>query len=472
MMPSKTKLMKFTNKLAVLFTVLITAMAGAQVTPTEIAAVEKPQKHRQKVDGVVATLGDYIVLDSDIDKAYLEMTSQGMSVAEITRCQMLGKLLEEKLYAHQAVQDSIIVTDDDVRDKMNRQIDYMVQQLGSMDKVVQYFKKPSEDEFRTDLYDIIKTNVLTEQMQRKIIDEVEITPEEVRTFFKRIPKEDLPVFGAEMEVSQIVIKPKVTQEEKDKVIEKLKQFKKDIQDGTSTFFSKAVLYSEDPGSKSNGGYYKMSRKTPFVKEFKDVAFSLAEGEISDPFETEFGYHIILVEKIRGNEIDLRHILITPKITEESLTEARERANTIRTKIVNKEISFADAARSESDEKETKANGGVLINPKTQDTRFELTKMDPALYGQVSGLTENEVSLPIIEQDQTGKRYYKLLMVTNRYDSHTADYAKDYTRIKELALKEKQIKRIGEWSAEKIKETYVKINGEYQDCAFENNWLKK
>lgn len=454
---------------------LFSVVAGAQVTPntdTAVAENKPPQKQRQKVDGVIATVGDYIILDSDIDKSYLEMRAQGMNTGEISRCQMMGKLLEEKLYAHQAVQDSITVTDEEVRDRMNKQIDYMVEQLGSVDKVVQYFKKSSEDEFRTDLYDIIKTNMLTDQMQRKIVDEVEITPEEVRTFFKKIPKDELPEFGAEMEVAQIVIKPKVTEEEKQKVIDKLKQFKKDIQDGTSTFFSKAVLYSEDPGSKSNGGYYKMSRKTPFVKEFKDVAFSLNEGEISDPFETEFGYHIILVEKIRGNEIDLRHILITPKITEESLQEARDRATNVRNKIINKEISFADAARSESDEKETRANGGVLINPKTQDTRFELTKMDPALYGQVSGLTENEVSLPIIEQDQTGKKYYKLLMVTNRYDKHTADYAKDYTRIKELALKEKQIKKIGEWSEEKIKETYIKINGEYRDCAFTNNWLKK
>lgn len=448
-------------------------LAVAQVTPQNDVAENKPvQKQRQKIDGVVATLGDYIILDSDIDKAYLEMSSQNIPTKDISRCQMLGKLLEEKLYAHQAVQDSIVVSDEEVRERMGRQIDYMVEQLKSMDAVVKYFKKNNEDEFRTDLFDIIKTNMLTDQMQRKIIDEVEITPEEVRTFFKKIPKDELPEFGAEVEVSQIVIKPKVTEEEKQKVIDKLKQFKKDIQDGISTFFSKAVLYSEDPGSKSNGGFYKMTRKTPFVKEFKDVAFSLGEGEISDPFETEFGYHIILVEKIRGNEIDLRHILITPKITDESLQEARDRAVNIRTKIINKEISFADAARSESDEKETRANGGALINPKTQDTRFELTKMDPALYGQVTGLAENEVSMPMIEQDQTGKRFYKLLTVTQRHDVHTADYAKDYTRIKELALKEKQIKRIGDWSEEKIKETYVKINGEYRDCEYTNNWLKK
>ena len=472
-MPSKTRIMRFTNKLMLLVAIGFSTLAVAQVTPQNDVAENKPvQKQRQKIDGVVATLGDYIILDSDIDKAYLEMSSQNIPTKDISRCQMLGKLLEEKLYAHQAVQDSIVVSDEEVRERMGRQIDYMVEQLKSMDAVVKYFKKNNEDEFRTDLFDIIKTNMLTDQMQRKIIDEVEITPEEVRTFFKKIPKDELPEFGAEVEVSQIVIKPKVTDEEKQKVIDKLKQFKKDIQDGISTFFSKAVLYSEDPGSKSNGGFYKMTRKTPFVKEFKDVAFSLGEGEISDPFETEFGYHIILVEKIRGNEIDLRHILITPKITDESLQEARDRAVNIRTKIINKEISFADAARSESDEKETRANGGALINPKTQDTRFELTKMDPALYGQVTGLAENEVSMPMIEQDQTGKRFYKLLTVTQRHDVHTADYAKDYTRIKELALKEKQIKRIGDWSEEKIKETYVKINGEYRDCEYTNNWLKK
>jgi peptidyl-prolyl cis-trans isomerase SurA len=466
--------MKFINKILPAFCLLLSVLASAQeVIPasTAVAQNNPTQLQRKKIDGVIATVGDYIILDSDIDKTYLEMSSQGISTNDITRCQMLGKLLEDKLYAHQAVQDSLVVTDEQVKDRMNKQMDYMVEQLGSVDKVVKYFKKNNEEEFRTDLFDIIKTNMLTDEMQRKIVEEVEITPEEVRTFFRKIPKEELPVFGAEMEVAQIVIKPKVTQEEKQKVIDKLKQFKKEIQEGAS-FFSKAVLYSEDPGSRANGGYYKMTRKTPFVKEFKDVAFSLNEGEISEPFETDFGYHIIYVEKIRGNEIDLRHILISPKVTDDALEEAKNKATAIRNKIINKEISFADAARSESDEKETKANGGALINPKTQDTRFELTKMDPSLYSQVSGMKEGEVSAPVIEQDQTGKKFYKLLMVTNRYDEHTADYAKDYTRIKELALKEKQIQKIAQWSEEKIKETYIKINGEYRDCTFTNNWLKK
>ncbi|MES2544730.1 MAG: peptidylprolyl isomerase [Bacteroidota bacterium] len=454
------------------FTSSITTNAQ-EVIPeaSPVATTVVKQNKKQKIDGVIATVGDYTVLDSDIDKGYLEISSQGGSIKDITRCQMLGKLLEDKLYAHQAIQDSIVVSDDEVKKMMDERITYMVEQIGPMDKVIKYYKKDNEDEFRSYFFDILKENKLSEEMQRKIVDGVEVTPEEVRTFFKKIPTEELPLLGAEMEVAQIVINPRVSQEEKQRVIDKLKEFKKEILAGAS-FFSKAVLYSQDPGSRSSGGFYKMNRKTPFVKEFKDVAFSLAEGEISEPFETDFGYHIIYVEKIRGQDIDLRHILLTPKITEEALKEAKEKIALIKKRIEDKEITFADAARTLSDEKETRANGGVLINPKTQDTRFELTKMDPVLYGQVSGLKEGEVSNPLIDEDQTGKKKYKLITVTNRINEHIADYAKDYIKIKSIALKEKQIKEIGKWFEEKIKETYIKINGEYRDCDFTNNWLKK
>jgi peptidyl-prolyl cis-trans isomerase SurA len=217
---------------------------------------------------------------------------------------------------------------------------------------------------------------------------------------------------------------------------------------------------------------KVNRKTPLVKEFKDVAFSLDEGQISEPFETEFGFHIIYIEKIRGQDVDLRHILIAPKISEESLKEAKEEAMMIRKKITDGEISFADAARNSSDEKETKTNGGALLNPKTLDSRFELTKLDAMLYGQVSNLKTGEVSFPYVDEPRSGGKVYKLMMVTNRIASHQADYSTDYIKIKEFALKDKQIKEIAKWTEEKIKDTYIKINGEYRDCEFVNNWLKK
>jgi len=461
-MPFKKRNMKLiNNKVALIFGVVICAFNTMHAQPGQ----------KKKIDGVVAVVGDYVVLDSDIDKTFIELQAQGVEVKNISRCEMLGKLLEDKLYAHQAIQDSIVVTDGEVNEFMNSQLDQMVEQVGSIDKVIKFYNKKNLEDFKTYFFDVVKMNKLTTQMQRKIIDEVEITPEEVRTFFTAIPKEDLPVFGAEMEVAQIVVKPVISQAEKQKVIDKLKELKKEVQEGSS-FFSRAVLYSEDPGSKSNGGYYKLTKKTQFVKEFKDVAFSLQEGEISDPFETEFGFHIIYLEKIRGQELDVRHILISPKVTNEALADAKTKIETIRKRVVDGEITFAEAARQFSDEKETRNSGGILINPRTMESRFELTKMDPTLYSQVSELKDNEVSLPLVDEEQNGNKKFKLVTVTNRFEEHTADFAKDYLKIKDLALKEKQIKAVAKWSEEKIKETYIKINGEYRDCTFTNNWLKK
>lgn len=461
--------------LTMCFLLFFNSVISAQEIIKDVVA-EKPVEavhsgQRQKVDGIIATVGDYIVLDSDIDKGFLEITAQGGSVKDITRCQMLGKLLEDKLYAHQAIQDSIIVSDAEVRGMMDDRLNYMLQQVGDINKVVAYYKKNSVEEFKTYFSDILKEQKLASEMRDKIVKDVEITPEEVRNFFKKIPKEELPTFGAEMEVAQIVIEPKVSKEDKQKVIDRLNAIRKDVLEGSS-FATKAVLYSQDPGSAPNGGYYKMTRKTPFVKEFKDVAFSLQEGEVSEPFETTFGYHIIMIDKIKGQEVELRHILISPTVSEDALKEAKERITNIRGKIVSKEVSFADAARTESDEKETRANGGTLVNPNTQDTRFELTKMDPTLYSQVSNLKDDEVSQPLLNTDDKGKKTYKLITVTNRIDEHVADYAKDYTKIKELALKEKQINAIAKWFDTKIKDTYIKIIGEYRDCSFANNWLKK
>ena len=331
MMQSMTINMKFINSKFLLPFLLVT---------TTIAFAKK----KEKVDGVVAVVGDYIVLDSDIDLEFIQLKAQGIDTKNITRCELFGKQLEDKLYAHQAIQDSIVVTDAEVNSYMNEQIDAMVEQVGGMDKVLKFYKKKNEEEFRSYFYDIIKMNKLTSQMQKKIVDEVTITPEEVRNFFKAIPADEIPTFGAEMEVAQIVVKPVITEEEKNRVIEKLKEIRQDVLTGSS-FFSKAVLFSEDPGSSSNGGFYKMNRKTQFVKEFKDVAFSLAEGEISEPFETEFGYHIIMVEKIKWQEVELRHILISPKVSSQAIKDAKAKIETIKAKIDSKEISFADAAKS-------------------------------------------------------------------------------------------------------------------------------
>jgi peptidyl-prolyl cis-trans isomerase SurA len=467
-----TNSIKFKIKFLLLFLSFVGVQAQEIIKEKETVVKDTVKKNsRQKIDGIVATVGDYTILDSDIDKAYLEVQSSGGSVKDITRCQMMETLLKEKLYAHQAIQDSVIVKDQEVRDKMNSQIEYMVEQLGSMEKVIKYFKKSNEDDFKTELFEILKQQRLAGEMQRKIVDNIEITPEETRNFYKKIPEADRPRFGAEMEIAQIVIVPKISQDEKQKVVDKLNLIRQEVLEGAS-FSTRAVIYTDDRASASSGGFYKINRKTGFVKEFKDVAFSLQEGEISKPFETEFGFHIILVEKIKGQDLELRHILLMPKVSPESMKEAKDKIELIRKRLIDKEITFENAARTMSDEKETRANGGVLINPKTQDTHFELTKMDPELYGQVSNLKDNEISTPISMDDPREGKKFKIITVSNRIDEHVADYSRDYTKVRELALKEKQINAVAKWTTTKIKETFIKINKDYKGCIFTNNWVKK
>ncbi|MCX2838670.1 peptidylprolyl isomerase [Salinimicrobium sp. MT39] len=439
---------------------------------SEIQQKIQDRSGRFKVDGVAAVIGDFVVLESDIDKMYLELQSQGVSTQDVTNCNLAGRLMENKLYAHHAIQDSIIVSDAEINANIDQQLAYMTQQVGSLEKVLEFYKKDSEADFRAELFEINKQNRLASEMQRKIVDAVEITPEEVRAFFTEIPEDERPVFGDEVEIAQIVVKPEIPQEEKDEIIARLNEMRADVLENGASFATKAVLYSQDPGSRSSGGKITLTRQDPFVKEFKDAAFSLQEGEVSKPFKTEFGYHILMVDKIRGQQVDVRHILLIPDVTEETKQKAFDEIENVRERISNEEISFADAAKEVSDEKETRESGGKLVNPTTGDTRFELTKIDPLLYEQVVNLEKGEVSNIITDQDNTGRPFYKLITVTNRYKEHKADYAQDFNKIKELALRDKQLEAIEKWQAEKIKETYVKVNGEYRDCEYSSNWLKK
>lgn len=427
---------------------------------------------RYKAEGVSAVVGEYIILDSDIDKAYMEMQSQGMSTEDITRCQLMGKLMEDKLYSHQAKQDSLTVSEAEINGRIEQQLQYIITELGSEDKVAAFYGKDNIADLKKELYEVNKNNQLASLMQQKVIEKVEITPEEVRSFFYSIPEDDRPIFSAEIEVAQIVIDPEVTQQAKDEVIARLYAMRADILDNDASFSTKAVLYSKDPGSASKGGLYVgVKRDSPWAKEFKDHAFSLLEGEVSEPFETEFGYHIMYVEKIRGQEVDVRHILLFPDVSQQSIDAAQKKIEDIKTEIEAGEITFAEAAQKYSEDKETRNNGGRLINPVNFDTKFDLTKMDPTLSAKVYNLEEKEVSKVFTDRDRTGKSSLKILTVTKRYPEHTADYAKDYERIKELALREKQIEAIDKWQNKKIKSTYVSINEDYLNCDFANDWVK-
>ena len=400
---------------------------------------------RRKVDGVAAVVGDYLILESDIDKAYIDLQQQEVDTREINRCQMLGKLMEDKLYAHQAVQDSVKLTDSEVRDQVNQRIEFLTAQLGGdIKKLLEFYKKDDEQSMRDELFNLLKVSMLAQRMKQQIIKDIEVTPEEVRTFFNAIPADERPHFGTELEIAQIVVNPVAPKSSVQKVINQLNDIKKDVEE--------------------NG----MS----FDKAFKDVAFTLREGEISKPFESSFGWHIIQMDKIRGKEVSVRHILLMPEIPQEALNEAKEKIAKIRDRIVNKELTFDEAARNFSDEKETRNDGGQLINPEDLSTRFELTRIEPTLYARISDLKDNEVSVPFLDEDRTGKKTYKIYQITNRIEEHQADFVKDYVKIQDLALKEKQLKAISKWMKEHIEKTYISVNGEYKNCKFENNWLKK
>ena len=426
-----------------------------------------------KIDGISSVVGDFIILDSDIDKVLIDMESQGITTRGVSKCQLLGKLMEDKLYAHHAIQDSLELSDNEIYDYVDRQLEYFTEQLGGIEKVLEFYKKRDEISFRDELFEINKTQRLSEMMQESIVEKVEITPEEVRQFFQSIPVIDLPIFGTELEIAQIVIEPKVSEEENQRIIDQLKLFREDILEGGMSFASKALLYSQDPGSRSKGGKYTLNRKKPrMTKEFRDVAFSLREDEISQPFKTDFGWHILMVDKIRGQEIDIRHILLIPKISDDEMRSAKDEIDKLRERIADGEIAFSDAALRFSDEKETRLNGGVLINPTTNDTRFELTKMDPLLYSQIKDLNDNQMSMPLLDNSDNSISKYKILKITNRFDEHKADFSKDYVKIKELALTDKQLKTIKKWMEGKIEETFVNVNSDSSYCDFVYNWIKE
>jgi len=428
---------------------------------------------RVKIDGVAAVVGEHLILESDINKTLIDLRNQGVSEDEVSRCSLLGKLMEDRLYAHQAVQDSILVADDEVNANSELQIQQLVSRVGSIEKVLAFYKKTDEESFKEELYKINKLRMLSERMQRNIIEKVEVTPEEVRQFFNKIPEDQRPVFGAELEIAQIVKKPEATEEEKQKIIDRLNKIREDVLEKGSSFAIKAILYTEDPGSKPNGGLYeKVTKNSAYAKEFKDAAFSLAEGQVSEPFETQFGYHILTVDKILGQQRDVRHILLMPKISDESLRTAKLELDTIRQQIIDGKYTFAEAALNFSDQKETKFDGGQLRNPTDYGSRFELTNMDPYFYNQVRNLKDNEISQPILEEDPREGTSYKIMKITNRYDEHTADFAKDYLKIQDLALTQKKVDAMAEWMKEHIDDTYISVNIGNQDCDFANNWVKK
>jgi len=433
-------------------------------------------QERIKVDGVAVVVGKNIVLDSDIDKFKKELQSRIEGKINISDCEILEEIMTQKLLAHHAVVDSIVVSDPEVNSEVERNIAYFAQQLGSVEKAIEYYGFSDEEELRTELAGIQREQLLIKRERASITEKIDVTPEEVRTYFKNLEVDNnLPEFSAEIELAQIVKYVKPSEEEVERVINKLNELKKEIEEGYS-FRLKAIINSDDPAVSGNGagagGKYTITRESGFIKEFKEVAFSLDEGEISEPFESGFGYHIIQVEKIKGQERDVRHILIQPKISAEELQKSKEELAKIREEILKGEITFEDAVLKYSDDEDTKNNKGLILNPNTNDTRFDLTLIGPDLYAKVNNLKAGEITEPFYEEVRGGEKMHKILLLKSKDDTHTANFTKDYEKIQQLALQKKQEETVEKWAKDKIIDTYIKINKDFKKCAFKNNWKKE
>lgn len=475
--------MKYLNNYFTIIVILFSTTIGAQITIDEDDNLIKDEKQetellvdnldnqRVKIDGIAAVVGEYLILESDILKAREDQKAQGFSGKEISKCFILKQVMENKLFAHHAIQDSIEIQEEMVNSRTEQQLQYMVSQAGNLQKILDFYGKETEEELKKELFDINFETVLAQEMQGSVVEEIEVTPAEVRQFFDKIPEDEKPFFGTQVEVSQIVIKPEVSEEQTQKTLDFLNNIRQDVLENGARFSSRAVLYSDDRGTRSKGGKITVSRDAPLVKEFKDTAFSLEEGEVSKPFKTEFGWHILTVDKIRGQFVDVRHILKFPEITSESVEEARKKIETLKKRIDDGELSFEEAAKEFSDEKETSESGGQLINDLTLDKRFELSKMDPELYNKIINLKEGQISPIYTENNKRQQPFFKILTITKRLEEHEADFNKDYARISDLALRQKKVKEVKKWQKSKMKDTYIKISEDYKSCDFANDWLK-
>lgn len=433
-------------------------------------------QERVKIDGVVVVIGKNIVLGSDIEKFKQEIERQSEGKIKISDCEMLEEIMIQKLLSHHAVIDSIVVEDSEIKQQVDRTIGSFAQQLGSIDKVIEFYGFNDEEDLRKELSGIQREQFLIQREREGIVADVDVTPDEVRTYFNNLKDEDLlPEFGAEIELSQIVIYAEPTDEEIKRVKDKLNKMKADIEGGANMNM-KAILNSDDPAvagqGQGAGGLYTITRESGFVKEFKEVAFSLDEGEVSDPFKTDFGYHIIKVVKIKGQQIDLRHILVQPNINTEKLNEAKEVLEKLKTDIMEGTITFEDAVKEFSEEDITKMNKGIIINPATSDASFELTRMDPTLYQRVANLKAGEMTDPFFDETREGEKMFKIILLKAKSEAHTADFIADYVKIQMLAKQKKQEEEIEDWAADKIEDTYIKINEEFKDCEFNKNWKKE
>lgn len=425
----------------------------------------------QVIDQVLAVVGNNIILKSDVENQYLQMIAQGADSYGDIKCEIFEDLLFQKLLLNQAKVDSIEVTESEVEQRLEARLAMIINQAGSQEALVEYFNKPM-DEIKSDLRKLLREQLLTQKMQSKITENIKITPSEVRNYFKSLDKDSLPLINSQLEIAQITREPKIYPEQIDAIKEKLNKYIERVNNGDK-FSTLAILYSQDPGSAKNGGELGYITRHDLVSEFAAVAFNLKEpNEISGIVETDFGYHIIQLIDRKGERINVRHILLTPKVSRLEKKKVLAVLDSIADVVRKDSLTFAKAAIKFSNDEETKINGGVLINPATGNSHFQADEIDYSTYYAIKDLKISEISEPVESVDRKRKTIYKIITVITRTDPHVANINTDYQYLQNLALSEKKVTAVDKWIDNKQKDTYIRIDDSYKNCKFINKgWIK-
>lgn len=423
------------------------------------------------IDEVVAVVGEDAILLSEIEAQFLRMQAEGHSYEGDLKCNILEQLLLHKLLLNQAKIDSITINENSIITEVDATINHYIQQIGSKEKMEEYFNKPTA-KIKEELRIVKREQNLTQSMRREISNEIVVTPAQVRYHFRNMKESELPILPGQIEVEQIVVEPKIEQKEIERIKEQLRTYQQKVKEGTD-FAMLAILYSDDEGSARRGGELGFMGKGQLVPEFADVAFSLRDkNKVSRIVESEYGYHIIQLIERRGNRVNCRHILLKPKVSAESKKTASERLDSLSSMITKNEIDFNTAARLYSYDEDTRGNGGLLANAMTGSSKFELTQLPPEIAKVVENMSPGEISKPFAMINKSGKQVYALVRLKTKTDSHVANIDQDYIAIKDIYLQEKQEAYMEQWIKEKQQEIYISIDDKWAQCNFENKgWVK-
>lgn len=436
------------------------------MTAMLVFAQPKPDSNQLKLDGVAAVVGNEIILDSDIERDYVQAKAQGFEIEN--QCEFLENILIDKVLLTKAKEDTLInITEDQV----TRQVDGTVQRFltqGSEAEILKFFGYNTMQEFKQELRGIMKDQAYAQEKQTLITKGIDATPEEVRLFYEQY-KDELPEVPEEVEISHIVVYPDIFPENEQKVIDQLATIKKEVEEGAS-FATKAILYSNDPGSSSNGGLMTKVTRGMMVPEFDAVIFNLQEGEISEPFKTDFGYHIAMMDKRRGQEVDVRHILIQLKPTPEEIAITKAKIDSLVMQVEKGELTFKEIASRYSVDKYTKFNAGKMTNNQTGEDRLERAKLPANTLTAISSLKEGDISETF--EDEFDRRPVLRIVQLNRVvPTHKVNYETDYARLKNMTINTKRQDILMKWVGEQIPDTFIQVDEEYGDCEFKLNWDK-